>query len=281
MIRAWLLILVHALLGAGAAMWAGGASWPDLAEMIFFAVVCGQAAVLGVLARHERLSATGQGAVLCAGAIFLLALLAFNTRRDFGSWTYPACEFMVLISVFLLLTPVAVVWSALASRRAVLRREAARRPFQETGGVQFSLRQILGAVFVTAVLLAAARTVVQRLGEEYAYVLTLLLFGVCAAAMTLVACWLSLSQGWTLPRVLAASALVLLIVLGPPAVFRLLGVALSREDVILWITMLGLQAVPATASLEMAGFLGYRIVTPARTEQTPVNTPAPSEFAVR
>ena len=83
-------------------------------------------------------------------------------------------------------------------------------------------RHVLAAVLLAAVLLTAARLVVERLGEAHAYMLTLLLFGVCSAAITLVVAWLSLTQGWTFPRVTAASALMLLIVLGPPAVFGLL-----------------------------------------------------------
>ena len=277
--RAWLLILVHVCLGAGAAFWAAGGSWPDLAEMIFFALVCAQAAVLGVLARHERLSASGPGLVLCAGTIFLFVLVAFNTRLDFGSWVYAAYEFTLLLSLFVVLTPASIVWTALVSRRAVLRRESSRRVFQETGGVQFSMRQILAAVLLLAVLLTAARLAVQQLGDAYAYVFTLLLFGVSSAALTLVACWLELTQGWTLPRVLVASVLVLLIVLGPPAVFRLLGVAVRAEDVFLWVTMLGIQAIPAAASLELAGFLGYRLVEQTATA-SPDGATAPHE-AVR
>jgi hypothetical protein len=177
---------------------------------------------------------------------------------------------MLLMWLFLVLTPTAIVWTLLASRRAVLRHESARRVFQETGRVQFSMRQILAAVLVLAVLLTAARVTVERLGDAYAYVLTMLLFGVCSASVTLVACWLSLTQGWTLPRVLAAAGLVLFISLGPPTVFRLLGVVLRGEHVLLWLAMLGFQAITALVSLEIAGFLGYRIVAAMTTAEFPL-----------
>jgi hypothetical protein len=214
--------------------------------------------------------------ILAAGTLYLFAVLWFNNFHDYAygpPWT-PPYEFVLILFLFQVATPAAGVWLAMAATRSwITQKPTAKSAY---GEVQFSTKFLFVLILICAVFLGLSRLFVVRFYAAYFSLFVQFLYGFCCAAFCLIASWIWLTPHPTLPRVLIAVGLAIVIPFAPVAVVSLLLNSFSAEGLRLWGSMLLIQAIPVCVSLQIVRWFGFRL----RQEMLPAGVRA-SELDVQ
>jgi hypothetical protein len=207
---------------------------------LLLAVVFCQTSMVGMWAGLANFNAYGRLLGLAVGCVVLWAILGWGIGD-------PGPEVFVLVAVAAGVVALAAWLVRLFKARLGLAGEQAARE-----GLQFTIRHLLLLTFAIACLLTVGR-VLAPFVRGVDMMASLVVLGLCFAAVALAAMWAMLGLGRPLLRLVP--------VIGVAGASGYIGyIALDEGDGLFWITLPVLQAALLLASLAVIRKCGYRLL---------------------
>lgn len=232
-----------------------GTSWPNPAGTIHLSLVFADGGLLGLWAalgtarRWIRLVITGFG-MIC---LFLAAIVAENRPIDFDELAMMAVLIAAPTGV------VFVVLTALRSGRRALCLTRSRMLPGSSEGLQFTIKHLLIATAVVAVVLSCGKAVQVWHASGTTWIEMAVVIAVvcpCLVLVELATFWGSLGIGRPLPRLLVVVPTAFVIGLVPPFYFM---AGLGTTFFVAWSCVTGCQALITAGTLLVVRSSGWRL----------------------
>jgi hypothetical protein len=235
---------------------------PDVATLSFVAIVFADSSTLGLWAAlgkspwHARFSAL-TGTLVCFWLTMLAAQPHSVEARDvigfFFLFGLPATIIVLVLSV--------LRWG---KRQLTLRRTS---EFPTHEGFQFSLKHLLLATTIVAIVLSIGRAVrtLPRVGGYSEVIAIIATATPCFVLIELAAFWGSLGLGRPLPRLLVVLPVAFLVGLVPPFYFNRVN---DMQQFVVWCWLTGTTTIIIAASLLVVRSAGWRLCSTADEGQS-------------
>jgi hypothetical protein len=175
--------------------------------------------------------------------------------------------FLILLLIALTVVPIIVVLSCLRNSRRRLRLVDLASTAPASEGIQFSIRHLLLATAIVAVVLGIGRGVRTITDTQWVNVVAVAIFPPCFIMVELATLWASLGIGRPIPRL--AVVIPTAFVVGAVPAFYLPGPPTQESwQYFIWPAIVGLQALITAGSLLVVRSCGWRLVSSTIDPQT-------------
>jgi len=185
----------------------------------------------------------------------------------------PAGGKHIAIHIMLNTVPILVVLSVVRYSRRRLRLAHLANETPAANGFQFSIRHLLLATAIVAIVLGIGRGV-RTFGNTQSGVVAMVIYPFCFSLVALATLWAALGIGRPIPRVAVVVLTAFAVGTIPMYYNGMLGQAGLGWWCMMWSAMFGLQAIISAASLLVVRSCGWRMVSGA----TNTAMPAPRRF---
>jgi hypothetical protein len=242
-----LLVVVHVVAGLVLAWTAGtDASFP-VALIGLWALAFAEAGLMGIWGALSTIRLVSRLCTVLFATLYLGALLVLMVN---------GMDPLVFLIIALTVVPILVVLSCLRHSRRRLRLVDLASAGPAPEGFQFSIRHLLLATAIVAVVLGIGRGV-RTISNGQSDLVFVAIFPPCFVMVELATLWAGLGIGRPLPRL--AIVVPTAFVVGAIPVFYMPGS--SDHEIIGWPIIVGLQAMITACSLLVVRSCGWRLVS--------------------